>query len=305
MNWLRMTGAVFGFLVLFGGSALFSHPVDDPLIRPIEPEAAKRWLGPQVPLRVYGNSYLVGFSKLSVALIRTDAGLILIDAGVPQGVPSVEANIRKLGFRVQDVKLILSTEPHFDHAGGLAALARDSGATVVASAPAAVGLRSGNVTEGDPQAGWFVSFPGVARLRTVRDGEAIRLGNTVITARATPGHTRGSMSWTWRSCESGKCLNMVFGSSLNAVAADGWHFSDPAHAGTVATFRQSFARVRALPCDVLITAHPDNSGGDVKAARFRKASKPNPFIDPAACRAYADRAEAALDEKMAAESSAR
>ncbi|MFZ8510109.1 MBL fold metallo-hydrolase, partial [Staphylococcus aureus] len=85
--------------------------------------------------RIYGNTYLVGFRKMNVALIDTGAGLILIDAALPQSVAAVEANIRTLGFKLRDVKFILSTEPHYDHAGGLAALARDSGATIIASAP--------------------------------------------------------------------------------------------------------------------------------------------------------------------------
>lgn len=295
----QVAGAMLAYAVLFPGGAAFSQRADDPLTKAIEPEAAARWLGESPPVRIYGNSYLVGFEGLTVALIRTDAGLILIDGAVPQAVPALEANIRKLGFKISDIKLILSTEPHFDHAGGLAALARDSGATVVGGTAAIEGLRTGQVTPGDPQAGWYVPFPGVSRLRAVSDGEAIRLGTSVVTARATPGHTPGSMSWTWQSCEAGKCLNMVFGSSLNPLGADGWRFSDPAHAATVASFRATFAKFRAMPCDVLLSAHPAQSAQDQRLARFRASRQPNPFIDPAACRAYADKHEAMLDRKIA------
>ena len=215
--------------------------------------------------------------------------------------PSIEANIRRLGFRVSDIKLILSTEPHFDHASGLAALARDSGAIVVASAPAAQVLRAGRSGADDPQAGSLAAFPAVKRIRVVKDGQLLRLGSTVVTAHATPGHTAGSMSWTWQSCEDGKCLAMVFASSLNPIAADGYRFSDPRHRSTVAAFRRTFNVVRALPCDILLTAHPDQSGGDVKFAEFRRSPRPNPFIDPHACRAYADTLEAALDARLAKE----
>jgi metallo-beta-lactamase class B len=274
---------------------------DDPLLRPIEPDHAKEWLTPQPPARIYGNTYLVGFGGLNVGLIRTRAGLILIDGALPQAVAAVEANIRQLGFRLSDVKLILSTEPHFDHAGGLAALERDTGATVIASEPAAVVLRQGHSNADDPQMAWLDPYPPVPQVHTVRDGETVRLGEVTVTAHATPGHTPGSMSWTWRSCEAGRCLSVAFGSSLTPLAAGDYRYSDPAHAKALANFRQTFTTVRALPCDILITAHPGPSGGDVKFAQFQRTRDPNPFIDPGACRTYADSAEQALSAQLAKE----
>jgi len=272
---------------------------DDPLTRPIEPEAAAKWIGPQAPIRVFGNSYLVGFEGMNVGLIDTGKGLILIDGAVPQSVRSVEANLQKLGYRIQDVKLILSTEPHFDHAGGLAALVRDSGATVLAGAWSVTALKQGMSTPDDPQAAWLVPFPAVSRLRAVKDGEVIRLGNVAVTARATPGHTPGSMSWTWRNCEGRVCRTMVFASSLNPVAANGYRFTR--HPEVVASFRSTQARVRAMPCDILFSAHPDNSGGPEKYARFTKGVRPNPYVDPGACRAYAARSATALAKRLADE----
>jgi len=277
----------------------------DPLLAPIAPDYAARWLKPEAPIKVYGNSYIVGFAGLSVGLIKTSQGLILIDGALPQAVPAIEANIRSLGFKVSDIKLILSTEPHYDHAGGLAALARDSGATVVASAPAAEALRRGRPGAEDPQLADLVPFPAVARLRAVKDGEVIRLGDVAVTARATPGHTAGSMSWTWTSCERRACKAMVFGSSLNPVSSDGYRFSDPGNAALVASFRRSLETVRGLKCDVLVSAHPDQSGGDDKLARARLGQAPNPFVDPGACRAYADRYAARLDKRLADERATR
>lgn len=275
-------------LAVLLASGVWSRNTVDPLLRPIGSEYAARWLKPQAPNRVFGNTYLVGFSGLSVALIQTSAGLILIDGALPQAVPEIEANIRRLGFDPSDVKLILSTEPHYDHAGGLAALARHSGATIVASAQAARVLGRGRSLPDDPQAGSLPSFPAIGRVRVVRDGERLRLGGTVVTARATPGHTSGSMSWTWLSCEAGRCVHTVFGSSLNPVAAEGYRFSDPRHRQVVAAFRRSFAVMRALPCDILLAAHPENSGGDAKFARQQQRREPNPYVDRNACRAYAD-----------------
>lgn len=275
-------------------------PLDDPLVRPIEPEYAKRWLAPQQPVQVFGNTYLVGFGGLNVAVIRTNAGLILVDGAVPQAVLDIEANLRKLGLSIRDVKLILSTEPHWDHAGGLAALTRDSGATVLASAHAATVLRNGGHDASDPQATIVERFPAVAKVRAVRDGEHIRLGNVTVTALASPGHTSGSMSWQWRSCEGKACATVLFASSLNPVSAPEWRFTD--HPKRVAMFRSTFARVRKLPCDILLTAHPDQSGGDRKLAALRAGATPNPFRDPGACRAYADRHAALLDKRLRDES---
>ncbi|NIJ08331.1 metallo-beta-lactamase class B [Sphingomonas vulcanisoli] len=286
MRWTMALAAL-----LFAGSA---QAQDDPLLKPILPDYAQRWMGPQGPVHVYGDVWLVGTAGIDVGLIRTKAGLILIDGAFPQAVPMIEANIRALGFSLKDVKFILSTEPHWDHASGMAALARDSGATVIASAAAAPVLR-GAVDPGDPQ-GALEPYPAPPRIRTVRDGEAIELGGTTIVPRATPGHTSGSMSWTWRACEGGACKAMVFASSLTAVAGTGYRFSDPAHASRVAMFRTTFARMRGLPCDILITAHPEQSGIDKKIAA-------KDFVDPAACRTYAGAMEKRLDDQIAGEQS--
>jgi len=296
---LSAIGAILG-IALSGGTAM-AQDHDDPLTRPIAPEHARRWLAPTPPTRIHGNSYFVGFGGVSVVLIDTGAGLILIDGAVPQAAREVEANIRRLGFRIEDVRYILSTEPHWDHAGGIAALARDSGARVIASAPAARVFRTGRIGGDDPQAAELVPFPAVANVRAMADGERLRLGNTVVTARATPGHTAGSMSWTWRSCDGGQCYHVVFGSSLNAVSADGYRFSDPAHRTVVAAFRRSFAIMRALPCDILISAHPEQSGGDERFRRVQAGERPNPFVDANACRAYADQTERRLEMRLATE----
>jgi metallo-beta-lactamase class B len=186
----------------------------------------------------------------------------------------------------------------------LAALARDTGATVVASPAGAEVLRQGRSGPDDPQHSHLDGFPPVQTLKVLRDGEVLRLGKTAVTARATPGHTAGSMSWTWKSCEGVRCLDVVFGSSLNPVSADGYRFSAPEHANLVATFRRTFQVVRALPCDVLLTAHPDQSGGDETYRRFLAAPSPNPFIDAKACAAYADKYEAVLDKRLVRETTA-
>jgi metallo-beta-lactamase class B len=282
-----------------------ARPARDPLLRPIEPVAASRWLTEQPPLHVYGNTYLVGFGGLNVGLIKTKAGLILIDGSLPQGVKAVEAHIRALGFRVQDVRYILSTEPHFDHASGIGALARDSHATVLAGRAAVWSLTTGRASPDDPQAGYHARFQGFPGAKGVHDGQRIMLGGVTVTAISTPGHTPGSTSWTWQSCEQGDCKAMVFSASLNPISAPGYLFTDSAHLGALEGFRHSFAVMKTLPCDILISAHPDQSGGDEKAVRLRAGATPNPFIDPGACRAFAGQFEALFDTRIADEKAGR
>lgn len=285
----------------FLSGAAYARPAPDPLLRPIEPVAASRWLTDQPPLHVYGNTYLVGFGGLNVGLIKTKAGLILIDGSLPQGVTKVEAHIRALGLRVQDIRYILSTEPHFDHASGIGALARDTHATVVAGTAAVRALETGVPSPDDPQAGYRARYHGVGPVRGIADGGKIRLGGVTVTAVATPGHTPGSTSWTWQSCERGDCKAMVFSASLNPISAPGYLFTDVAHLRALEGFRHSFAAMKALPCDVLISAHPDQSGGDEKAAKLRAGATPNPFVDPAACRAFATHFETLFDQRLADE----
>ena len=262
---------------------------DDPLTRPMAVERAKEWLAPADPEKIFGTSYLVGFGGMSVALIDTGDGLVLIDGALPQGAPAILANVRKLGFDPKDIKFIMSTEPHFDHAGGLAALARDTGATVVASARGAQGLRSGRHAKDDPQLAYGGSWPAVTRLRVIGDGEVLKLGKTAIAAVATPGHTMGSMSWRWQACEGRSCKTIVFASSLNPVSADGYRYTAAASAPIVAGFEESYRKMDATACDILISAHPDNAG-------------PGRYNDqPGACRTYADRSRKLLAKRLADE----
>ena len=278
--------SLFAWLAAVSGTPV---PTADPLTRPMAVERAKEWLAPQPPEKIFGTSYLVGFGGLSVALIDTGAGLVLVDGALPQAAPALLANVRKLGFDPKDIKFILSTEPHYDHGGGLAALARDTGATVVASARGAEGLRAGALAKDDPQLAYGGSWPAVTRLRVVKDGEVLKLGKVAITAVATPGHTMGSMSWRWQACEGKTCKAIVFASSLNPVSADDYRYTAPASAPIVEGFAASYRKMDAMPCDVLISAHPDNAG-------------PGRYNDtPGACRAYADRSRKLLAKRLADE----
>lgn len=263
--------------------------------------ACDEWNAPQEPFRIFGNAWYVGTAGLSAVLITSDAGHVLIDGGLPQSAPRIDANIRALGFRTADIRLIVTSHAHFDHVGGVAALQRASGATVAATAAAARALEAGLPTPDDPQYGLgreANAFPPVARVKVIADGEVLRVGDAALTAHATPGHTPGGTSWSWRSCEGDRCLTIVYADSLTAVSADDFRFSDGPLA---AAFRATIDRVAALPCDIVVAAHPGFTDLQGRLERRRAGVTPDPFVDPAGCRAYAAAARERLEKRLDAE----
>jgi metallo-beta-lactamase class B len=255
---------------------------------------------PQRPFRIYGNTYYVGPHGLSSVLITSKAGHALIDGGLPESASQIAANIRELGFRVEDIKLIVNSHVHFDHAGGIAELQRMSGARVAASEWSAPVLTKLGVAPDDPQYSVVRPVPLVAKVDTLADGETFHIGDITITAHLTPGHTPGGTSWTWQSCEGDRCLNFVFADSLSPVSADGFKFTSVA--GAVQAFEKSFAFLKITPCDILVTAHPEASNFWERVDGHNKGLRPDPIIDAAACRALADGAEKQLRERIARES---
>jgi len=259
------------------------------------------WTQPQKPFRIYGNAYYVGTRGLTAVLIQSSDGLVLIDGTLPQNAAQVEANIKALGFKLSDVKLILNTHAHADHAGAIAQLARDTGARVVASEIGAKELMLGGKYPDDPQFGDAPNYPAVAHVDTVADDGVVRLGNVQITAHYTPGHTPGSTSWTWQSCEGDRCLHMVYADSVTALTAGGFRYSDPAHPERVQNYRHGLAVIAALPCDILVTPHPDQIDFLEHVAQRNAGAKPDPIIKPDACRAYAAVGGRSLDARLAKE----
>lgn len=253
---------------------------------------------PQAPFRIFGNTYYVGTHGVAAILVTSDRGHVLFDGDLAQSVPMIEGHIRALGFRVQDVKLILNTHVHCDHAGGIAALERLSGASVKASPASAAVFSGGGVSPADPQYGSVAGIDAVANVSTVADGETLHMGPLALTAHFTPGHTAGGTSWAWISCEGKRCLNIVYGDSLTAISAPGYRFSD--HPAVLAQFAHSFGVVERLPCDILVTAHPELSGLWSRLER-REHGDRDAMIDRSACRRYAATARENLAKRLATE----
>ena len=259
------------------------------------------WNAPVDPFRVFGNTYYVGTEGLASVLITSDRGHILLDGALPQSAEQIDSHIRKLGFNLKDVKLIVNSHAHYDHAGGIHALQAASGATVAASASGADALKRGENTTDDPQYGFghdSNEFPRVGKVRVVKDGEVLHVGPLSITARLTPGHTPGSTTWTWQSCEGTRCLDVVYADSLNAVSADGFKYSTSR--ALVAGFQKSIATVAGLPCDVMMTVHPGFSRLFEKQARAAKGEA-DAFVDAHACREYAESMKALLERRLSQE----
>ncbi len=260
------------------------------------------WNKPQQPFRIYGNTYYVGPRGLTSILLTSKAGHVLIDGALPESVPQVVANIRSLGFRIEDVKLIVNSHVHFDHGGGIAGLQRLSGAKVAASPWSAEVLTKSGVGKGDPQFGVISPVALVPRADALQDGQTLRVGDIRLTAHFTPGHTPGGTSWTWKSCEKGRCLNLVYSDSMTPVSSDNFRFSDSREYPTaVQDFEKSFAFLRSARCDILLTSHPEASGLWQRLERRQRGVRPDPVVSPNACKELAGRAAEQLRRRLESE----
>lgn len=261
--------------------------------------ACKEWNQPAKPFNIHGNTYYVGTAGLSAILVTSPQGHVLLDGALPQSAPLIQKNIEALGFRMKDVKLILNSHAHFDHAGGIAALQKASGAAVAHSPHGAQVLRDGTPGTDDPQYNPKDRFtiPKLARVEEVADGETLSVGPLRFTVHYTPGHTPGGTTWTWQSCEQGRCLDLVYADSLTPVSTDGFYYTGGAdYPDRSAAFRKTIDRVAGLKCDIVIAAHPSATDAFGKAAR--KGAGANPFIDPEGCRKLAAGAARNLEARL-------
>lgn len=259
------------------------------------------WNLPQRPMRLFGNSYYVGTHGLSAILITSPAGHVLIDGGLPESAPQIAANIRALGFRVEDVRLILNSHAHFDHAGGIAALQRLSGATVAASPSSALVLERGTPGPDDPQYGIALAYPAATAVRRFADGDTLRVGALALTAHLTAGHTPGGTTWSWQSCEGARCLGFVYADSQTPVSADGFYFTrSTTYPAALADFAHGAAVLEQLRCDVLVTPHPGASRLWERITA-RDSGDASALVDAGACRRYAASAREQVAKRVATE----
>ncbi len=249
---------------------------------------------PVVPFRIAQNLYYVGASDVTSFLIVTPQGLILIDGGYAQTAPQILGNIRALGFDPRGVKILLNTHAHVDHAGGLAILKAATGAQLYASPRDAVELESGG--RNDFAFGDLGAFQPVHVDHLLRDGEQIRLGQEVLTAHFTPGHTKGCTTWTFPVTVDRKEVQAL---DLCSVTMPGYRLvGNQRYPEIAADFVATYRTLKSLRCDVFLGSHGFFFDLKHKHDRLLAGIKPNPFLDPRGCRLYIDRSEAAFRAEL-------
>ena len=259
------------------------------------------WSKPIRPYRVVGNIYYVGSEGLSAWLISSSEGHVLLDSGPsPAGAKLIEANIAALGFKLSDVKILINTHAHFDHAGGLAQLKADTGAKVWASRPDEPALEKGQHF-GD-NANGLTPFAPVKVDKTFGDGQKLKLGETTLIAHLTPGHTIGCTSWTTQVTDRDRPLNVTFNCSTSV--AGNVLVGNRTYKTIAADYRATFAALKVLPTDVMLPSHEEQ--GNLLAKRKKMLSGDvNAFIDPTELARYATTSEQAFDKELARQENAR
>ena len=264
----------------------------------IDCERCEAWNEEQAPFQIFGNTYYVGPHGLSSILVTSPEGHILIDGALPQSAPLIARHVQQLGFKVEDVKVILNSHVHYDHAGGLAELQKSSGAKVIASDIAARVLRTGKVERNDPQFEIIKSYPAVSNVEALGSRKSVNVGKLELHAIHTPGHTPGGTSWSWTSCEGSRCLNVVYGDSLNAVSDDSFKYSgDARYPNARADMESSIAALAAAPCDVLISVHPELAGLWSIIDERGQGDRAK-LIDASACKRYAEAGKQRLEKRL-------
>ncbi|KUJ83166.1 subclass B3 metallo-beta-lactamase [Microbulbifer sp. ZGT114] len=251
-------------------------------------EVPATWRQPIEPLQIAENTWQIGTAGLSALLLKTSEGAVLIDGGMPQMAELLLTNMGKLGVAPGDLKLILHSHAHADHSGPLAAVKRATGAQLLSNAQSAVLLARGGADDlhfGD------LLYPPVSVDRILQDGEVVTLGELELQAHFTPGHTPGSLSWTWTDTRAGKSVHIAY---VDSLSAPGYQLVDnPRYPMIIDDYRETFARVAQLPCDLLLTPHPGGSGWQY-GARAEQA-------ETISCATYADNARRKLDKQIAKE----
>ncbi len=266
------------------------------------------WNRARTPFQIIGNTWYVGTQGLSMLLIRGEHGAVLIDAGLPESGANLRNSLAALDVAPAEIKLILTSHAHVDHVGALAELKALTGARVLASPESATVLAAAG--KGDLHFGDSMTYSPVVVDGTIVDGETVTLGELSLTAHLTPGHTPGSTSWSWEERVGERTLDVVYADS---ITAPGYRLLDhPKLPRLVDDYHRTFAKLRTMPCDVLITPHPDASDlfarveQEVrKDAQSKQGARlinnkmiETKLIDSKACTRYADRADQALDEQI-------
>jgi metallo-beta-lactamase class B len=263
-------------------------------------ERTRSWNKPVPPFKIIGNLYYVGATEVASYLITTPAGHFLLDGGLAETAPQIEHNITELGFKLTDVKFLLNSHAHFDHAGGLAQLKKSTAAKFVASEGDALLLRRGG--RGDFSFGDTLPYPPVAPDQIVHDGQTIQLGDQTMVAHLTPGHTKGNTTWTTKIRDGNKVYDVVCVGSQSAL--DYKFVGQESYTGIRSDFEKSFALLNRLPCDVFIAPHGSFFHFIEKRERLLRGEA-NAFVDPESYKTYLRESQEEFRNKLAQQEAAQ
>ena len=241
------------------------------------------------PFHIIGNIYYIGSAGLACYLITTPAGNILLDTGYPDMASQIEGNVKTLGFKLEDTKILINSHAHIDHGGGMAQFKMDTGGQLVAMAEDAPYFESGG--HNDVLFGDRNLFPPVHVDRVIHDGDTVTLGGVTLTAHLTPGHTPGNTTWTMVTQDKGKSYNVVFFGIVTPFPNTNLSAPNPAYPNMGADWAKTMKVLPTLPCDVFLASNGSFYDMAKKHDALMQNADPNPFIDPAGCKAFVDRGE--------------
>ncbi|WGD54715.1 BJP family subclass B3 metallo-beta-lactamase [Bradyrhizobium sp. CB1650] len=279
--------------------ALVATTVQAQTIKDFMAAVRQKWTAPFEPFQLIGNIYYVGTDGIAVYIIKTPQGLILMDTALQESTGMIKDNIAKLGFKVTDIKYILNTHAHLDHTGGFAEIKKETGAQLVA------GERDRPLLEGGYYPGdeknEDLAFPAVKVDRAVKEGDKVTLGDTTLTAHATPGHSPGCTSWEMTVKDGSKDRKVLF--FCSGTVALNRLVGQPTYPGIVDDYRATYAKAKAMKIDVLLGPHPEVYGMQDKRAQMKDGA-PNPFVKPGELTTYAAGLEQEFDKQLAKQTAA-
>ncbi|HYE71764.1 MAG TPA: subclass B3 metallo-beta-lactamase [Blastocatellia bacterium] len=277
---LKQFALIFALSTLLGLSALAQPGVQQPA----------EWTQPIKPFRIIGNIYWVGSADLGSFLITTPEGHILLDVGLQENVPLVKESIQKLGFKLEDVKIILNTQSHFDHAAGFAEMKKATGAKLAVMDGDAQMVERGG--KGDFAWGDQYAYPAAKVDRVLHDKDTIKLGGVTMTARLTPGHTRGCTTWLMKVNEGGKTYNVVI---IGSASVPGYTLVDNKnYPEIISDYEKTFRLLKTFQSDIFLGPHGSFFDLSGKLKKLEQGTKENPFVDSQGLQEYVKRAEGAF-----------
>lgn len=248
------------------------------------------WNEPTHARRIYGNTWYVGTCGISVVLIATIHGHVLIDSAPEKASEAVRQNILSLGVKLSDIKTILLTHEHHDHMGGVASLQKATGAKVFGRNNILDVLKSGKNDRRDPQYDELSGFEPIANVHAFEDGSTINIGAIQIQHIPMAGHAPGGSGSTWQECEKKVCKNIVFADSLGSISDNTYLYSAPDSLANA--LKESSERLAKTPCDILITGH--GTASDL----LSRLDGEKPLSDEYACANYAQAGALRLEERL-------